>query len=256
MVAEEVLITRSRWHSSRNPHGFSRCSGPKNDRNDSAIPQPAHVSLNPKKKTKKKFLREYFRTTGSGHAFPIPKDKGSLLVDPLHEQQTKNNGELRAVLHAVCTRDHTKQTLVCPDSLLVVLGITRKAPKWQRHDWQGSGRPVSHVNLWTSLLEETARIGDPLAACACACASHPSIEGNTKAGLPAGRRPSALLNAHVTAPRALIDQQGNNLDTDAKSDFESPSLRTEPLGLGDHVSPLCVDQRTGGRQTTLLKWQQ
>ena len=43
----------------------------------------------------------------------------------------------------------SKQTLVCLDSLLVVQGIIGKAQKWRWRDWQGSGGPVGHADLWT-----------------------------------------------------------------------------------------------------------
>ena len=56
---------------------------------------------------------------------------------PTTEPQTNNRGELRAALHAVKHCQHNVPTLIYLDSLLPVQGITGKAQKWRRHDWQG-----------------------------------------------------------------------------------------------------------------------
>ena len=71
---------------------------------------------------------------------------------PVHEKQTNNRGELRAALWALQGRTPGKQTLICPDSLLVVDGALGKAQKWKRHQWVGSSGPVSHADLWEDIL--------------------------------------------------------------------------------------------------------
>ena len=52
-----------------------------------------------------------------------------------------------------------KQTVICPDSLLVVDGALGKAQEWKRHGWVGSSGPVSHVDLWEEILALLAVCG-------------------------------------------------------------------------------------------------
>ena len=52
--------------------------------------------------------------------------------------------------------------VICLDSLLVVQGIASKAQKWRRRNWQGSGWPISHVDLWKQLLDEVEAQGSSM----------------------------------------------------------------------------------------------
>ena len=71
---------------------------------------------------------------------------------PPSERQTNNRVERRAAVHAARNHRRHKHTLICSDSLLVVSGATGKAQKWRRHNWQWSGGPVNHVDLWSQIL--------------------------------------------------------------------------------------------------------
>ena len=68
------------------------------------------------------------RVGGFGVYFGVSHDTAQHI--PVREKQTNNRGELRVVLHAVQHRNRSKRTLVCPESLLVVQGVTRKAQNW------------------------------------------------------------------------------------------------------------------------------
>ena len=118
---------------------------------------------------------------------------------PITQKQTNNRGELLAAIHAIRHRTPHKRTLICSDSKLVVMGATRKASKWQRHDWQGSRGPVGHVDLWEQLLRkiEQARA----AVRWLHVLSHVGIVGNTHADTLADMacRKSPLLRGYVTS---------------------------------------------------------
>ena len=138
---------------------------------------------------------------------------------PHEERQTNKRGELRAALHAVQHRNKSKQTLICSDSLLVVQGITGKAQKWRRHDWQGSAGPSGNVDLWTQLLHETESQGTAIQW------PFKGVDGNTHTDRLAdiGRRRSPLLKGQVTVSLA----GGESLDeteSEPESDLEAPVM--------------------------------
>ena len=120
---------------------------------------------------------------------------------PPSERQTNNRGELRAALHAALHRNRHKHTF-CSDSLLLVQGATGKAQKWRRHDWQGSGGPVSHVDLWSQILAAIEEAGAQVQW--LHVPSHIGVIGNENADVLAdmGRRKSPLLRGHITVSRA------------------------------------------------------
>ena len=155
---------------------------------------------------------------------------------PCQERQTNNRGELRAALHAVHNMNKSKQTLIYPDSLLVVQGITGKAQKWRRHDWQGSAGPVGHVDLWTQLLHETESQGTAIQW--QHVPSHIGVDGNTHADRLAdiGRRRSPLLKGQVTVSLAG-GQSLDEWDSEPESDLEAPAMWTAMEGVGDHGTP-------------------
>ena len=128
------------------------------------------------------------RVGGYGVYFGDARDTATHI--PREEPQANNRGELRVALHAVQYRNKSKQTLICSDSLLVVQGITGKAHKWRRHDWQGSARPVGHVDLWNQRLHETESQGTAIQW--LHVPSHIGVDGNTHADWLAdiGRRRS------------------------------------------------------------------
>ena len=70
---------------------------------------------------------------------------------PIHEKQTNNRGELRAALVALQKKTQAKQTLICPDSLLVVDGALSKAQKWKCPAWVGSKGSVGHADHWEQI---------------------------------------------------------------------------------------------------------
>jgi ribonuclease HI len=65
--------------------------------------------------------------------------------------------------------------------MLVLSGATGKAQKWRRHDWQGSGGLVSHVDLWTQLLDAIEDAGSTLHW--IHVPSHIRVTGNDKGDL-------------------------------------------------------------------------
>ena len=143
-------------------------------------------------------------------------------------------------------RDGASQTLACSDSLLVLQGIAGQAQKWHRHDWQGSGGPVSHADLWTRLLAETESQGT--AAHWVQVPSHVGIEGNEKADVLAdiGRRRSPLLRGYATALWAIVNQQDSDVESDVESDMELTPVWTGPERVGDDGTPLPVGAATTG----------
>ena len=165
---------------------------------------------------------------GYGVYFGDHRDMAAPL--PTTERQTNNRGELRAALHAIRSQDPAQKTLICSDSQLVVMGVTSKASKWQRHDWQGSRGPVGHVDLWEHLLQEIERAGPAVRW--LHVPSHVGIQGNTKADTLAdmGRRRSPLLEGLVTAVRR-----------------ENPASHNEPDDVSDlEEAPLWSPEEKGG----------
>ena len=161
---------------------------------------------------------------------------------PCEERQTNNRGELRAALHAVQHRNKSKQTLICSDSLLVVEGITGKAQKWRRHDWQGSAGPMGHVDLWTQLLHETESQGTAIQWLHVPL--HIGMDGNTHADQLAdiGRRHSPVLKGQVTVSLAGGQSLDDESESEPESDLEAPVMWTAMEGVGDHGTPLPLRQ--------------
>ena len=127
----------------------------------------------------------------------------------------------------------------------MVQGITGKAHKWWRHDWQGSSRPLGHVDLWTQLLQETELQG--LVLQWLHVPSHIGIDGNTNAGRLAdlGRRRSLLLRGQATVSRTGSDHRDSS-DTEPESDLDTPwdpahcQPRNQRGREGEPQPPVCT----------------
>ena len=85
------------------------------------------------------------------------------------------------------------QSLICPDSLLVVNGVLGWAQRWRRHGWQNMSGAVAHVDVWTQILHLVEQLGDAIKW--QHVRSHIGIKGNKRADHLAdvGRLHSPLL---------------------------------------------------------------
>ena len=112
---------------------------------------------------------------------------------PLGEEQTNNRGELRAPLRSLQGHRGGHQSLICPDSLLVVNGVLGWAQRWRRHGWQNKSGVVAHVDLWTQILHLVEQLRQAMKW--LHVPSHIGIKGNGRADHLAdvGRRGSPLL---------------------------------------------------------------
>ena len=167
---------------------------------------------------------------GYGVSFGDSRDTAEPI--PVSEPQTNNRGELRAALRALQARSPDKPVLICPDSLLVVDGVHGKAQKWRRHKWTGSAGPVSHVDLWTQVLDLIESAHSPTHW--MHIPSHIGIKGNTRADHLAdvGRRKSPLLFGHVSVSQTGQQQPPDNDDVQSLADLleeEAPELDEPPL---------------------------
>ena len=170
------------------------------------------------------------RVGGYGVSFGDSRDTAEPI--PVSEPQTNNRGELRAALRALQARSPDKPVLICPDSLLVVDGVHGKAQKWRRHKWTGSAGPVSHVDLWTQVLDLIESAHSPTHW--MHIPSHIGIKGNTRADHLAdvGRRKSPLLFGHVSVSQTGQQQPPDNDDVQSLADLleeEAPELDEPPL---------------------------
>ena len=79
---------------------------------------------------------------------------------PGNEDQTNNQGELRATLYSLQERKNGHRSLICPDLLLVVNGVLSWAQRWRRHKWYNIAGAVKHVDPWTQILDIIEQLGD------------------------------------------------------------------------------------------------
>ena len=98
---------------------------------------------------------------------------------PLGEEQTNNRGELRAALRSLQGHREGHQSLICPDSLLVVNGVLGWAQRWRMHGWQNKSGVVAHVDLWTQILHLVEKLGETIKW--FHVPSHIGIKGNGRA---------------------------------------------------------------------------
>ena len=116
-------------------------------------------------------------TGGYGVFFGDQRDTAEHI--PLGEDQTNNRGELRAALHNLQGHRVGHQSLICPDSLLLVNGVLGWAQRWRRHGWQNTSGAVAHVDLWTQVLHPVEQLGDAIKW--LHVPSHISVKGNGRA---------------------------------------------------------------------------
>ena len=134
---------------------------------------------------------------------------------PLGEEQTNNRRELRAALRSLQGHMEGHQSLICPDSLLVVNGVLGWAQRWRRHGWQNKSGAVAHVDLWTQILHLVEKLGEAIKW--LHAPSHIGIKGNGRADHLAevGRRRSPLLFGLISTPPP--HQKTRNQTTSRKS---------------------------------------
>ena len=92
---------------------------------------------------------------------------------------TNNRGELRAALRGLQGHREGHQSLICPDSLLVVNGVLGWAQRWRRHGWQNKSGAVAHVDLWTQILHLVEKLEEAIKW--LHSPSHVGIKGNGQA---------------------------------------------------------------------------
>ena len=97
---------------------------------------------------------------------------------PTHERRSNNRGELLAALRVLLGKPPSKQTLIWPDSLLVVDGTLGKAQKWKWHRWVGLNGLVSHMDVSEEILSFLAVCGHEVHW--LQVPSHIGIRGNHK----------------------------------------------------------------------------
>ena len=166
---------------------------------------------------------------------------------PLGEEQTNNRVELRAALRSLQGHKDRHQSLICPDSLLVVNGVLGRAQRWRRHGWQNKSGTVAHVDLWTQILHLVEKLGEAVKW--LHVLSHIGIKGNGRADHLAdvGRRRSPLLFGLISIrppPPPPPHQNTRNQTTSRRSQSEG-GMRS--VSHSQHERPTQVWKRTPHR---------
>ena len=154
---------------------------------------------------------------------------------PLGEEQTNNRGELRAALRSLQGHREGHQSLICPDSLLVVNGVLGWAQRWHRHGWQNKSGAVAHVDRWTQILHLVEKLGEAIKW--LHVPSHIGIKGNGRAEHLAdvGRRRSPLLFGLISIrpppPPTPEDEESDHEEEESIWGWEEECISQPATGI-------------------------